>query len=381
MKNLEFFVKLFDEIERKILACSFQKLFFLLLGCMIVKVGIWMAPYLYSSLAIAKNPFINTFVDKPNAQFLMYSWLTPFVTWCLNLTNITTFFLFHLCCSIGFLVLFAKKAFETQSLNNAKKAVILFFLFPVAATSFFWVGMDSATLLLMMLSLYFHENVKWSFLFACLLGMQHFELGFVSALALMFPIVVNRFQGENNDLQLKHVIIYLSGIIIGRSLLVMIFKSSGIVLVNNRELHAVINCKRYIKEFLLHFQVILWSILGVGWLLVFRFYQLYAFQKALLLSILVVGIFITSFVGDQTRVACIILFPLIWVFLLNNSEFLEKLTWIEIISGLGLWLIIPWISVWGTPRWSVFPYDVYCILYKLFHYLPWPDNAWVWPFT
>ena len=264
MKNLEFFVKLFDEIERKILACSFQKLFFLLLGCMIVKVGIWMAPYLYSSLAIAKNPFINTFVDKPNAQFLMYSWLTPFVTWCLNLTNITTFFLFHLCCSIGFLVLFAKKAFETQSLNNAKKAVILFFLFPVAATSFFWVGMDSATLLLMMLSLYFHENVKWSFLFACLLGMQHFEQGFFSALALIFPILVNRFEGEKNDLLLKHVAVYFCGVLVGKLLLLVIFKSVGINLVSNRILIAKTTIKIYVQQFFFHFQVILWSILGVG---------------------------------------------------------------------------------------------------------------------
>ena len=90
---------------------------------------------------------------------------------------------------------------------------------------------------------------------------------------------------------------------------------------------------------------------------------------------------ITPIIGYQTRVDCIILFPLLWFFLLNNSKFLEKLIWTEVIGGLGLWLIIPWIWVWGVPRWSVFPYDIYYVLHRLFHHLTWPDNTWILPFT
>ena len=257
-------MKLAQSIENKIVSWSFQKLIFILIGCMVVKVGIWQMPNLDSSLAIAQNPFMNAFTENPDAQYLMSSWLSAFVAWCLNLKHLTWFFILHLSCSIGFVLLFAKKAFETQSLNNAKKAVILFFLFPVSATSFFWVGMDSATLLLMMLSLYFFENVKWSFLFACLLGMQHFEQGFFSALALIFPILVNRFEGEKNDLLLKHVAVYFCGVLVGKLLLLVIFKSVGINLVSNRILIAKTTIKIYVQQFFFHFQVILWSILGVG---------------------------------------------------------------------------------------------------------------------
>ncbi len=378
MNHQGFLVKLFSWLESKILSSSFQKLLFVMLGLMIVKVGIWQMPNLPSTGMIAQNPFVNAFADTPDAQYLMYSWFSSFVAWCLHLKNLTKFFLLHFCCSIGFVLLFAKNALEKQSLDNAKKSLILFFLFPVSATSFFWVGIDSVTLFLMMLSLYFFKNAKWSFLFACMLGLQHFEQGLFSALVLMFAILLNR---EKLDVNLKHVAIYLCGILLGKLMLFLIFKSAGIVLVSNRALIAKTTLKLYIQQFFFHFQVIVWSVLGVGWLAVLRLYQLYRSQWAVLLSIFGLVMIITPIIGDQTRVDCIILFPIIWVFLLNNTHFLEKLTWMEVIGGLCLWLFIPWIWVWGAPRWSVFPYDVYYVLHKLFHHLPWPENAWLWPFV
>lgn len=374
-------MKLFCLMENKILSFSFQKVFFILLGLMIVKVGIWEMPNLGSSFGIAQNPFINAFLDIPEAQYLMCSWLSSFVAWLFHLNSLTKYFLFHLACSIGFVGLFAKGVWLRYSEANAKKALILFFLFPFSATAFFWVGMDSATLLLMLLSLYFFENTKWAFCFACLLGLQHFEQGLVSALALIFPAVVNQYQGNHFEFKLKHAGIYLLGIVVGKLILFCIFQFSGIELVSNRTLLAKANLKLYMQQFFFHFQAILWSIFGVGWFLVLHFYQIYRYQWAVLLSILGVFMCITPMIGDQTRVDCITLFPLIWVFLFNNKDFIERLHWRTIIRLFLLWLMIPWMWVWGVPKWSVFPYDVYFVLHKLFHHIPWPENAWIWPFS
>jgi hypothetical protein len=379
--TLGLFVNFLIIIEQKISSLSFQKCFYILFALMVVKVGIWQMPNLGVSLAIAQHPFVNVLVDEPGAQYLMFSWFSSFVAWLLHLKKWTPYFLFHLMCSVGFVALFAKMVFERHSLENAKKALILFFLFPFSATSFFWVGMDSATLLLMMLSLYFYKNEKILFLFAVMLGLQHFEQAFFSALALLFPIYENQSQEKKMDFQLKNALVYFAGILVGKLILFLIFKYSGVLLVSNRAVKAQTTLQIYFQQFFFHFQVILWSICGVGWLAVIRYYQWNRTQWPVLISILGIFLVITPIIGDQTRVDCIILFPLICVFLLNNHEFLARITMSEMARIFVLWLLIPWVWVWGQPRWSVFPYDVCYLVHKIFHQMPWPANASMWPFV
>lgn len=367
-------------VEQKIASCSFEKLFIILFSLMIIKVGVWEMPNLGSSIAIAQNPFTNAFRDTPAAQYLMYSWFSSFIAWILHLKNLTRFFLFHLCCSLGFIYCFARMLRERLNIDNAKKALILFFLFPFSATSFFWVGIDSVTLLLMILSLYFYQKNIVTFLFAVLLGLQHFEQGLISAMALMFPVFIYQYNGGSQEYRFKHVFIYFSGILIGKLILFCIFKCCGIELVSNRALLAKTTLSEYLKQFILHFQVILWSILGVGWLVLIRFYQISRAQWPVLLSIFGVFLCITPMIGDQTRVDCIILFPIIYVYILSNVTFLNRLSFTEVSRWLILWLIIPWIWVWGHPLWSAFPYDVAYILHLIFHHMPLPSNLWIWPF-
>ncbi len=127
-----------------------------------------------------------------------------------------------------------------------------------------------------------------------------------------------------------------------------------------------------------HFQPMLFSVLGAGWIVVIYYCETGKKAIPFLLGLFVLICF-QAICNDETRVVCIITFPLIATFWLLNEEFLKKISVNCIAWILLIWLILPWMFVWGTPKFSVFSYDIIFLLNKLFGVFTIPVNA-TWPF-
>ena len=151
-----------------ILKLNTRNILILLFLISLFKNGIWYHPALWNMLEIAKNPFENVFGLETQKYYLYSSWLSPFFAYILGIKSKIYFFIFHLFLAILYLFLtitLIKKSIKTE---NLKKSLIIFLIFPVSMTSFYWVGYDSLILLLMVISLY--KNRNYLITFMCSIG-------------------------------------------------------------------------------------------------------------------------------------------------------------------------------------------------------------------
>lgn len=368
------------KIEKFIFESDVWKLVLVIALLTLFKTGIWYIPNMDVSRAIAQNPFTNPFPD-PNAHYLLWSWLGPFLAWLIGATGKWQFFAFHLFFSIAFTILFIKVAFNTFSNELARSSLVLFSILPVSATAYFWVSLDSITLFLMLLALAFQDSLTFTFIIGLLLGMQHFEQSFFAAAGLLFAVSISYKQGYTLRYSWKFCLLLLIGVISGKFLLFGLFSyhsidvNSGRIYWLREHIHILLN------QFFFHFHYIIWSVLGLGWLVALRFTDWGGKSVPFFLTLAGLSLSVLPVSGDQTRVMAIITFPLIAVYWLLNQDFLEKLTKREVSLLFTAWALMPWQWVWGgAPKWSAFPYDIAYVLHLLFGWFNVPENPALWPF-
>ena len=369
-----------NQLEKFIFEAKAWKLILALVLLSLFKTGIWYIPIMHGSQMIAQNPFVNPFQADPNAHYVFWSWLGPFLAWLVGATSKGPFFVFHLLFSAAFTMLFMKVAFDNLPQAQARISVILFSVLPVSATAYFWVSYDSITLFLMMLALAFPRSLVATALAGLLLGMQHFEQGFVAAGGLLFAIAFSHRQGYLLRYSWKFCLALLLGTVAGKLLLVGIFDYHDIV-VNSGRAHWVREHLDYLLSmFFFHIHAILWSVLGLGWLAALRFTDWGA--RSLPFFVALAGLcLLLPISADQTRVMAIVTFPLVTAYWLLNGDFLGKIRRVEVALLFALWAIMPWSWVWeGKPKWSVFPYDVAFVLHQAFGWFDVPANPSSWPF-
>jgi len=368
-----------DKVERFIFESELWKLILVISILTLLKTGIWHTPSLNASLAIAQNPFVNPFTD-PNAHFLFWSWLGPFLAWLIGATSKWQFFGFHLLFSLAFTFLFTKLVFSRFSDVAARSSLIIFSALPVSATAYFWVSTDSITLFLMVLALVIPGSLAVVFFVGILIGMQHFEQGFFAAAGLLFAVSLSYLQGYSLKYSWKYCLLILLGIIFGKLLLYFIFYQSSIELNSGRMYWLIAHLRSLLSQFFFHSQFILWSVLGLGWLVALRFMD-WGRNSAPFFITLAGLCLLLPVSEDQTRVLAVITFPLVAVYWLLNKDFLEKLTRKEISLLFTAWTLIPWGWTWvGEPKWSVFPYDVAYIMHRIFGWFSVPADPSFWPF-
>jgi len=368
-----------SKVENYIFECSAWKLIFVISIITLFKTGIWYMPNLGSSQAIAQNPFVNPF-QNPSAHYLFWSWLGPFLAWLIGAKGKWQFFAFHFAFSIAFTLLFIRVAFANFSDEIARSSIILFSVLPVSATAYFWVGTDSITLFLMLLALAFPQKQILAFIIGTLLGMQHFEQGFFAAGGLLFAVLLSKRQGYTLNYSLAFCLSLFLGAIAGKLALIAIFKYYAIEVNSGRSYWLTEHIRLYRKQFFFHFHYIIWSVLGLGWLVALRFVGWG--RKAIPFFVTLLGLcLVLPTVGDQTRVLAIITFPLVSAYWLLNPDFLEKISKREMSALFSIWALMPWGWVWnGVPRWSVFPYDIAYILHAMFGWFYVPSHPALWPF-
>ncbi len=372
-------MKILTKIEILIFESSVQKLILLVFAITFFKTGVWYIPNLAMPLAIAQNPFANPFSD-PHAHVLLWSWLGPFMAWAIGAKSLWAFFLLHFAFSLAFSLLFIKIVFSRFSDQTARSSLILFCALPVSATAYFWVGTDSITLFLMLLSLAYPRYALVTFMVGIGLGMQHFEQGFFAAGGLLFAGFLNRKYDDSLRYSVKFPIFLILGVLVGKLILIGLFKHYSIDVNSGRIYWLQEHFHFLLDQFVFHIHQIVWAVLGLGWLAALKYSD--AGRKTRPFFMALFGLcLLLPIVEDQTRVLAIVTFPLIAVYWLFNDGFLQKISRNEIALIFLLWVMMPWSWIWGgTAQSSVFPHDIAYLLKMSFGVLNVPADPSLWPF-
>jgi hypothetical protein len=365
--------------ERVVFAWPRARFLALLFALMFVKTGVWHFPAINLSISMARAPFTPAIAD-PSSQFIMTSWLSPFVAWCLGATSDGAFLLLHLGFSIAFTALFVVHCFSQFDDRTARSAMVIFAALPVSTIAYFWVGIDSLTLLLMLGALMTRHRPVVASLLGFLLGLQHFEqavVGFGALSAATFLAI--RF-GEKELFPLRTGVVVVLAICAGKLALMGLFHMNDVV-TTGRIGWAATYLSNLLSQFWLHSQVIVWGMLGLGWLVVLRYLD-QGRSGVILAGTLLALLPVLVLVADRTRVMANVTFPLLFAHWLSNRTFLEALSRREVAGLFVLWAVMPltWVGG-GEPRWSVFPYMLVYAANQLFGWFTLPtENIAEWPF-
>lgn len=368
---------LITRIGDVLFSMSRWKFLTLILGLMLIKTGVWVIPNFNLTYAIAQNPFQN--ILYPEVHYVFWSWLSPFLAWILHARGVVALFLLHLSFSIAFTALFLRLVFSIYPEKIARTAVLLFAFLPVSTTAYFWVSGDSLTLLLMVLALTFSSYSWVVFLFGVLLGLQHFEQGFFAACGLCAALYFKHQSVERYSF--KFCLSWLIGVVIGKVLLCLIFKSFGIVVNSGRWYWVKSHYLGFAETFMYRFQYEFWGALGLGWIIALKFLEVFK-RQALPFCVILISLccLLLPISGDQTRVLGIVTFPLLTVFWFTNESFLKQLSIREIALLFCVWVFLPYVWLWeATPKYSIFVYDIIYLLHHLFGWFVVPAGP-LWPF-
>lgn len=367
------------KVEHFLFEAPAWKLLAVICALWLLKTGIWCYPNPDALWAMARNPFANPFAN-PDEEYVMWSWLGAWLAWVAGAATMAKQFALALAYAVAFTFLFVRAAFNSLPREQARSAIVLFAMLPVSTTAYYWVGYDSLTLLLMMAALAFPAMPLVTLAAGLLLGMQHFEQGFMGAAGLYAAVFLSRRQGYPLAYGLKFCLLLAGAIVAGKLALVGLFRHYGIHVHSGRMVWVHEHLGEMVSNFFLHAHVIVWSLLGLGWLAAVRFAD--SGRRSLPFFLVLGGLSLLAVVtADQTRVVAIVTFPLLMAYWLRNPDFLSRLGRREVALVFMLWAVMPMSWVWiGQPKWSMFPYDVAYVLHQAFGWFTLPDNLALWPF-
>jgi hypothetical protein len=367
------------QIERVIFTWPRWRFLMLLAAVMVVKTGVWHIPNLDSSIRIAQNPFI-LWEHRPSEQYIFTSWLSPFIAWAIGARHEALFLLLHLGYAIAFSALVTLLAFSRLDEAQARVSMIVFAVLPVSAQAYFWVGNDGLTLLLFASALASGGRPTLAGLIGIAIGLQHFEQGLFAFSALMVASYATTRFGGSAIFPWRTAAAILVGIVVGKLALTLIFHFAGMAIVGRQGWLAEY-FTTHLGQFWFRGQYMVWSALGLGWLVALRFAD--NGRSSLSFFVCLIGLMpLMLIVNDQTRVIANVTFPLLFAFWLANPQFLGSVERREAAALLTLWFVVPWAWVFaGNPTWSVLPYDIVYGLNKLFGWFTVPDTfVSMWPF-
>jgi hypothetical protein len=322
--------------------------------------GIWIMPNAFLSYVLSQNLTVLPFTQVQE-HYLMNNYLQPALFGLMGGQTFIGYVGYSLFISFLFIMTFAvwflKKHGEDVALKEYKLLVAL--CFPVFTIAFYWLGIDSLTLLLMLLTLIFLENY-WRYLFAFLLAFQHFEQGIMAFLLLLFSIFIWNgylYYANNKSVKsykpVKPVIGVVISLLMGKLILISYFYSLGISLEGDRQSFLENNLEQFLTNWQNYWHYILISLFGIMWLFVLK--SLHKLWPLVLVALIVW--LLTMFVGDQTRVATIVLFPVVFYWLFADKTIWANFTQKHVILLLIFFIIIPPLIVWGGPNYSLLELD------------------------
>ena len=372
----------FEKVENFLFQTPVWKLILFLFIIMLFKTGLFYHPNLWYHLEVARNPYNNVFLDRPHLHYFYLSYFSSWLAYFIGATNKISFFLLHLFFSLSYSFLFIRLIFKNFSNEIARISLIFFFIFPASSTIYYIVGYDSVTIFLMALGLYFNRYIILTFPIGILMGLQHFELSFFGSGALLFAMIITIFIKEKNQYSILFPLSLFIGAICGKIILHYIFEFNNIDIVNDRVDWYLNSLPNLLYTFFFRFYDIIWFSIGLGWLILFKFYLTVNKKISFFLPFLCMVLMLTV-IPDTTRTFSMMSFLLIATFILLNDNFLKFVSKKEISIIFVLWAIIPYGWAWqGIARPS---HSSYTIAFTLKHFVNWfdkigIDSSFVWPF-
>lgn len=315
-------------------------LFLVLLVIVVGNTGIWVMPNIDHQFTVSQNLLENPFPHKAT-HYLFTNYFQPLLFGVLGGNSFQAYIIYAFLTAALFLFVISYWHIKNNK-DIAKYSILSMIVFPVFMLPFYWMGMDGMVLLLMVLAM-INKNSKWGFIFAIFLGLQHFSQGLIGFSLLIFTLIIHSFAHKKNYKEIKHYIFIVLGVLLGKALLTAWFYAVGVEILGSRLVHLNTFLPIFSQQWVRSWPYILYSLFGVGWILIiFKIKQVWP----LIVAALIVFI-LTFFVGDQTRVGVIILFPSLfyWVFL--NKELLNSISPQFTMTMLIAYLLVPVVYVWG----------------------------------
>ena len=347
----------------------------------IIKSGVWVFPAIYASFLVSQDPFSQPF-SNPDDQYLMTTWFASFFANLLGIRALSDFIGLHFVFAILAILLIFRYAKSKTDKETRSRTLLLFAILPAVSTVFYWVGMDSFTMLVMAVFLNLRTRVLPALAIGLIGGLHHFEILVVSSASLLIYELF-RTKSFFKEKSFRACASLILGLVSGKLLLNLMFRLNDVVVSKNRTdigLDGVISN----LELLEHYGILIyWSMLGPVWFLVaYACYKKNREVIALVIS-LAIPMIAVLFVRDSSRVLQLTSFLPIAVGLLSNKAILKTLTPKQLRYLWIVWILTPWVWIWQGIHGSVSLYTLKFLQSKLFGIdaIPASVNITMWPFV
>jgi len=350
-------------------------------GITLVKTGLWFFPNTWLVVDIAVDPFRDPFPPEYLGHDAMWTWLVALVAHVLQATTVPGYVLLNAAFAAGFVAVVVWSMFARLPERLARTGTIVFAMLPASWLGFYGIGPDGLTLLLVAVALV--GAARWWLVVpsGVLLGMQHAELALVGAFAVILSdIAARRWGGGPSRIDWRFGVRLAASVIVGRLLLMGIFAITGIGMPGNRldwieAYGGVLAVRAY-----LGWPWLLWSVLGIAWLVAALDLRRGKPSLSLLLPLAAL-VLLTPMVYDQTRVLAIAVLPLAYRCWLSDRGFLRSIGPRNATRLVVVWAVVPTIFVLGAePFGSVLPYSLALLSHWLTGSPPIPADLGMWPF-
>lgn len=320
-------MKLWDKWASAVNDGSPVKLFYTSLLFVLLTVGV--RSYASDSVGWIQNIFVNPYQGElADHQFLLTSFLVPFVAYILQIRDETGFLLLNL---VGFIIGNILVFNQLKSLDKARYFVHAFLLYSLSASLVVWFGKsDMWFFVLSTLLVILRQNYRWSLLIALLLGLTHLEQALVVVGMLGLMLLNDALQHNSFKSALVDYLPIVFGVLLAKLVLVLFFTLNGFGSFEGR-LDYILNrgYETFVEPVFKNAIVYFFSMMDMFWLLFFGLATAFLQQggkRWILWTSFVVAVIVASLTLDATRVFSLIFWPMIvYLLLVVPNEKLAQL--------------------------------------------------------
>jgi len=295
----------------------------ILLAFLVLKNGLWPVPNIDLVRSISLDLQANPVAHLPRQQYLMYSYVGPFLGhWLGTNVSIQAYVFMHFFIWLAATVAILQGIRRKFGDDLGRLAGLALVGLPVTTTCLVWLG-DSDVFVFLASSLLF-LTTSWvvAFLVGIFFGVAHFELGVLIGAALLGSAWLI---GNPRLLNGRALLLSLVGMVLGRMALQEWFEWNHFHLGTDRFQYVLTaDPDRFARGLVEHFGILTLSLFGAFWpYVIFRFEALRETRRPLFwgLSAWLLGaVAILCIVLDSTRIFALLSWPLVLLLLPGMIE-------------------------------------------------------------
>ena len=322
------------------------------LAVFVAKVGVTPIPnFDVAIVELTSDPLVAPLGGDPGASYLMSNWLGPAVLHVLGVTSERALFPVYSGLSLVFVLLVARLLWRSLDDRGARRALLVFLAFPVAAVPFFWVGYDSLTVVLLAGILLAARSGAAVVALGVLGGLQHAEIVVVCALFGLAYLSLVRAEERPAGIGRRTMVLAILGAVVGRAALEVLFRARGIE-VSSRAQEAFDNLSAAPAQFVGAIVLVVLSGVGVGWVMLILGWRTHVVGVVAPGVPLVLALGVSVISLDQTRVFALVSLYVVLMAVVTNARLMSQVSARMVGVVVILFLLYPGIWVWeGEVSW------------------------------